>query len=151
MILELEDAIIQRLKSLGLTNVEGWSGRPEDLFMKPKTYPAFRIVFENMKLQNSSSLVVYESTIRFIVLIFFRSLRDKGQGAYGLIEQVLKILSGYHVYGFTFEPLQVALLYHELGEFAYQVSFEGSGRFVLDADYQNTLLEGNTIITPPSP
>ncbi len=62
MLLELEDSIIERLKAKGIP-ASFWSGKPEELFLKPKTFPAVRVIietadFEEMHFSNTYGAMV---------------------------------------------------------------------------------------------
>jgi hypothetical protein len=139
MLIELENALIERLNSKGISAVS-WSGKPEELFMKPKSYPAVRVVIESADFEEMQFSNTYFAKVKVSLLVFFRSLKDRGQGAYKVIEKSIKALVGT-VNGFDMRLEKVSLMYHEAGEFCYQVSFVGYGRFVVELDEREPLVQ----------
>ena len=145
MLLETEDSIIAQLKAVGFDNVSGWSGKTEELFDKPKRYPAFRVVIEGQKpTKDTIALqvpIVQEADTDITVMVFFRSLRDKGQGAYIFLDALRNGLNGFQPsyqlnVGTEEEPvletrklgrmiwMGIKLLYKETYEFCYAVNFK---------------------------
>ncbi|MEJ5227183.1 hypothetical protein [Thermodesulfovibrio sp.] len=133
MLLELENAIIERLGSKGILT-HGWSGKPDELFMKPKSFPAVRVVLESADFEEMHFSKVYGAKVRLSLLVFFRSLRDRGSGAYELIEKAIKAITGVTLSGFDLRLQGLSLMYHESGEFCYQVKFTGYGKYVVELD-----------------
>lgn len=133
MLLELENAIIERLTSKGI-QAQSWSGKPDELFMKPKSFPAVRVVFEAADFEEMHFSKVYGARLRLSLLVFFRSLRDKGSGAYEIIEKAIKAITGQTLSGFDLRLQGLSLMYHESGEFCFQVRFVGYGKYVVDLD-----------------
>jgi len=133
MLLELEDGIISLLREARL-NAHPWSGRPEELFEKPKYVPVIRTVIEKVDFTPSSVSKAFELKGMVAILLFFRSLRDEGQGAYPIIKKIINTLTGKTANGFLLTPKDITLLYHESGEFAYKLTFEATGRYVVPAE-----------------
>ena len=131
MLVELENTILSHLAEKGLP-AQGWSGKPEDLFTKPKTYPAIRLVIEGVDFEEMHSPFAYKAKVNLSFLVFFRSLREQGQGAYPLIETLIRNISAHTFQGFDMRVQNISLLYHEAGDFCYQIKFTGYGRFVID-------------------
>ena len=128
MLLELENAVITILKDAGI-RAYAWSGEVNELFSRPKETPTLRIVIEKMEFEPVS--LAYKVMGQISILLFFRNLRDEGQGAYPLIAKVINTLSNKIANGFLIKPASVNLLYHEAGEFAYQLTFKAEGRWVI--------------------
>jgi len=139
MLIEFEEAILQRLKEKGLTNVQGWSGKAEELFMKPKTYPAVRYVFEGLDLQETLAPNIYNSIIRGSLIVFFQSLKEKGQGAYPILENILNALMWQELNGYMVEIKKIELLFHESIDFAYQVRLEAYGKYIVPFEEKEIL------------
>lgn len=133
MLLELEDGIISLLRNAGL-NAHPWSGKPEELFEKPKYVPTIRTVIEKIDFTPLSVSHGYELKAMVAILLFFRSLRDEGQGAYYIIKKIINTTADKNVNGFHLTPKDITLLYHESGEFAYKLSFEAQGRYVVPTE-----------------
>lgn len=128
MILELENAVVETLRNAGI-KVYPWSGQIDELFSRPRETPTLRIVIEKMEFEQIS--LAYKVVGQISVLLFFRNLRDESQGAYPLIAKVINALSNKIANGFLIKPISVSLLYHEAGEFAYQLNFKAEGRWVV--------------------
>jgi len=142
----LENQLVELTQSItGIQNVQLWSGKPEDLLRKPHTYPAIRIVLEEHKLEPVSlEGAGFISTFSLSLLVFFRSLRDKGEGAYPIIESLYH-LNSYEVNGHRLTPAGAKLLLSETGEFVYQVSFNAVGRAVIYPDEREVLVKKITL------
>jgi hypothetical protein len=140
MLLELENSIIERLNERGIP-ASGWSGKPEELFLKPKSFPAVRIIIESVDFEEMHFSNTYSAMVRFSLLVFFRSLRDKGQGAYGIIEDSIKALTGYTASGYDLRLQNISLMFHEAGEFCYQVRFTGYGKYAVELDEAEPLIK----------
>ncbi len=138
MLLEIEDAIINRLSEKGI-QAYGWSGKPDELFLKPKLLPAVRVVIEKVDFKEMYYVGHYGCIVQIFVLVFWRSLRDVGQGAYEIIERVINALSGYKAFGFDLIVKSLNLLYHEAGEFCYQIQFVGYGKYIVAEDVSEVL------------
>lgn len=138
MLLEIEQAIIERLGQKGIS-AEAWSGKPDELFYKPKVMPAVRFVLEGIDFHEMQFPGHYGAVLTGSCLVFFRSLRDKGQGAYEVIETILNAISGYEAWGFDLRVKTVKLLYHEAGEFCYQIQFAGYGKYIVPYEEEVTL------------
>jgi len=133
MLLELEDGILSLLRSAGL-NAHPWSGKPEELFEKPKYVPTIRTVIEKVDFAPLNIAYGFELKGLVAIVLFFRNLRDEGQGAYYIIRKIINTLTGKTANGFLLSPKDITLLYHESGEFAYKLSFEAQGRYVVPAE-----------------
>jgi hypothetical protein len=123
----LEDQILEALEKAGL-KAQAWSGKPEELFDKPRYTPAVKIIIENASFEAISSfsfLVDYS----FSVLLFFKSLREQSQGAYPLIISIINTLVKQTQYNAI--PIKIELLAHESGDFVYRISFKANGRYVV--------------------
>ncbi|MDI6865762.1 hypothetical protein [Thermodesulfovibrio yellowstonii] len=140
MLLELENAIIERLSSLGIL-AHAWSGKPEELFMKPKSFPAVRVVLESADFEEMHFSKVYGARLRLSLLVFFRSLRDKGSGAYEIIEKAIRAITGAILAGFDLRLQGLSLMYHDSGEFCYHVRFIGYGKYVVELDEVEPLVK----------
>lgn len=140
MLIELENAIIERLTQKGIQALS-WSGKPEELFMKPKTYPAVRVIIESAEFEEMHFSRVYGTKVTVSLLVFFRSLRDTGQGAYHIIQEVAKALTGSEVAGYDLRIKDISLMYHEAAEFCYQVRFTGYGKYVVELDEGEKLVK----------
>jgi len=156
MLIEFEDAIVSRLKAKGISNTQAWSGRPEELFIKPKTYPAARLIIERLIFEELQSPYAYATGITGSIILFFKSLKDMAQGAYPVLENIINALSGYIAEGYVLRVKKVELLFHEGVDFAYQVEFEGLGRYVVPYEEEEPLTsrirtyEGGKLITEVS-
>jgi hypothetical protein len=139
MLIEFEDAIVNRLKAKGISNTQAWSGRPEELFMKPRTYPAARLIIERLIFEEFQSPYTYATGITGSIILFFQSLKDMAQGAYPVLENIINALSGYIAEGYVLRVKKVELLFHEGVDFAYQVEFEGLGRYVVPYEEEEPL------------
>jgi hypothetical protein len=129
VLIEIETAIVERLQSKGIP-AEGWSGKPDELFYKPKTIPAVRVVIEGVDFVEMTFPGHYGAVLTGSCLVFFRSLKDKGQGAYYIIEEILKSIAGYEAWGFDIRLKGIRLMYQEAGEFCYQIQFIGYGKYI---------------------
>ena len=67
--------------------------------------------------------------IDFSVFLFFRSLREKGQPAYELIERIINALVNKTHFNIT--PISVELFYHESGEFSFRILCKANARYVV--------------------
>jgi hypothetical protein len=63
------------------------------------------------------------------VILFFKSLRDEGQGAYPLLTKIVNSLVKQTQ--FNVIPNKIELLAHESGDFVYRISFKADGRYVI--------------------
>jgi hypothetical protein len=139
MLLEIEEALLRELSTNNI-KAEGWSGKPEDLFTKPRTYPAIRLVIEGANLEEMHAPYAYIAQVNLSFLVFFRSLREQGQGAYPFIENLIRVISGKTFAGFDIRAKGITLLYSEAGEFAYELKCIGYGRFVVDYEDREPLV-----------
>lgn len=128
MILDLENAVVELLRNAGI-KAYPWSGQIDELFSRPRETPTLRIVIEKIEFEQIS--LAYKIVGQISVLIFFRNLRDESQGAYPLIAKVINTLSNKIANRFVIRPVSVNLLYHEAGEFAYQLIFKAEGKWVI--------------------
>lgn len=114
-----------------IENVQLWSGKPEDLLRRPNTYPALRVIVQKHTLQPSDIFdASYESVFDVSVLVFYKSLRDDGTGAYSIIDRLYK-LNNYVVNGYTIKPQGSQLLMSDTSEFIFEVKFVAEGKEVL--------------------
>lgn len=133
---KLENGIVQVVKELGFENVQLWSGKPEDLLKRPNAYPAIRIVIEKHELRPLDIFNAgFESTFDLSLLVFFKSLRDDGTGAYAIIDRLYR-LNNAIVEGYKLTPTGARLLMTDTSEFVFQVSFKAEGREVLHDEKQ---------------
>mgnify|MGYP001088375571 CR=1 FL=1 len=139
MLIEFESALIERLKAKVIPNVQGWSGKPEELFLKPKTYPALRVLIEGVELGELHSPYAYVSLVKGSIILFFATIKDKAQGAYSIIEKIINALSGFDAVGYEIRIKKIELLYHENTDFAYTISYEGLGRYVVPYEEDEVL------------
>jgi hypothetical protein len=123
----LENQIITALEQNGI-KAQAWSGKPEELFDKPRYTPAVKIIIENASFEPISSYSFYVD-YSFSVILFFKSLREEGQGAYPLITSIINTLVKQTQYDAM--PIRVELLAHESGDFVYRISFKANGRYVV--------------------
>jgi hypothetical protein len=123
----LENQILQALEQSGI-KAQAWSGKPEELFDKPRYTPAVKVLIENASFEpiSSYSFIVDYS---FSVILFFKSLREEGQGAYPLITKLINALAKQTQYNAL--PTKIELLAHESGDFVYRLSFKANGRYVV--------------------
>jgi hypothetical protein len=123
----LENQILQVLEQNGI-KAQAWSGKPEELFDKPRYTPAVKIIIENANFEpiSSYSFIVDYS---FSVILFFKSLREEGQGAYPLITKLINVIVKQTQYNAM--PAKIDLLAHESGDFVYRLSFKANGRYVV--------------------
>ena len=129
MLLELEQGVVQLLQSAGL-KAHPWSGKPEELFERPKYVPAIRVVIEKVDFTKKAGYG-FGLNAQVSVILFFRNLRDEGQGAYHLIKAMVDNLTNKAANGFLLTPKDITLLYHESGEFAYKVTFSAEGQYAV--------------------
>jgi hypothetical protein len=127
MLTELDAQIGNALQSLGLP-VLSKVDKPTELFIKPKTTPCVWYIIEKAKFDPLASFA-FSVDFEVSVFLFYRSLREKGQGAYELLEKILSALSLKTQ--FNLVPQGIELYYHESGEFAFLLSFKGNARFVV--------------------
>jgi hypothetical protein len=123
----LENQILQVLERNGI-KAQAWSGKPEELLDKPRYTPAVKIIIENASFEPISSysfLVDYS----FSILLFFKSLREEGNGAYPLITKIINALVKQTQYNAM--PVKIDLLAHESGDFIYRIGFKANGRYVV--------------------
>jgi hypothetical protein len=127
MLVELDAQIGDALQELGLP-VLSKVDKPTELFTKPKTTPCVWYIIEKAKFE-PDSFFAFSVDFDVSVFLFYRSLREKGQGAYELLEKILSALSLKTQ--FNLVPQGIELYYHESGEFAFLLSFKANGRFVV--------------------
>ena len=123
----LENQIIQALTNAGI-KAQAWSGKPDELFLRPNYTPFVRVIIESADFQPLSPYS-FETRFTFSALLFFKSLREEGQGAYPLIINIINALAQQTQY--NVEPEKIDLLAHESGDFVYRLSFRASGRYVV--------------------
>jgi len=148
MLTELDTQIGNALQGLGLT-VLSKVDKPTELFTKPKTTPCVWYIIEKARLEPVSSFA-FSVDFEVSVFLFYRSLREKGQGAYELLERILSTLSLKTQ--FNLIPQGIELYYHESGEFAFLLSFKGNGRFVVPQEEEPlttriTVYEGEEFVS----
>jgi len=90
MLTELDTQIGNALQSLGLT-VLSKVDKPTELFTKPKITPCVWYIIEKAKFERIASFA-FSVDFDVSVFLFYRSLREKGQGAYELLERILTVL-----------------------------------------------------------
>jgi len=129
MILELENGVVSLLQNAGLP-VSPWSGRPEELFERPKYIPTIRTVIERVSLEKNSGHS-FDLNAHVAIILFFRSLRDEGKGAYPIIKTIIDTTANKTANGFLLSPKDITLLYHESGEFAYKLTFTAEGKYIV--------------------
>jgi len=127
MLDSLENQIIQTLTNAGI-NAQGWSGKPDELFFRPNYTPFVRIIIDSVDFQPLSPFS-FETKFQFSALLFFKSLREEGQGAYPLITNIINALVKQTQY--NIEPVKVDLLAHQSGDFVYRLIFKANGRYVV--------------------
>jgi len=123
----LENQILQALETNGI-KAQAWSGKPEELFDKPRYTPAVKVIIENASFEPISSYSFYVD-YSFSVILFFKSLREKGQGAYPLLTSIINTLVKQTQYNAL--PTRIELLAHESGDFVYRINFKANGRYVV--------------------
>ena len=148
MLTELDTQIGNALRELGLT-VLSKVDKPTELFTKPKTTPCVWYIIEKAKFEPVSSFA-FSVDFEVSVFLFYRSLREKGQGAYELLERILSALSLKTQ--FNLVPQGIELYYHESGEFAFLLSFKGNGRLVVPPEEEPlttriTVYEGEEFVS----
>jgi hypothetical protein len=151
MLTELDTQIGNALQGLGLT-VLSKVDKPTELFTKPKIAPCVWYIIEKAKFEPVSSFA-FSVDFEVSVFLFYRSLREKGQGAYELLERILSALSLKTQ--FNLVPQGIELYYHESGEFAFLLSFRGNGRFVVPQEEEPlttriTVYEGEELVSEVS-
>ncbi len=143
MILQIEQSLIDRMTAAGLPNVSGWSGKAEDLLTVPKTVPAIRVVFGGSTFgepetvtpmanefveQPTAYNIVQPAQNQFAVLLYFRSIKQEGQGTYDLQDAIRNSLAGYKTkYGIVTPVSQKLLFSSPSGEFIYSTAFNLAG------------------------
>lgn len=130
MLQQLEDSILQILQDNHIDTL-AWSGKAEELFLIPKKLPAVRYILENVDFKEQLSLNHYTVNARFSLLVFFRSLKEKGQGAYSLVENIINTLCTTLPFGFSLSLISIDLLYHQSSEFCYQIKFNANGKYLI--------------------
>lgn len=130
MLQQLENSVLQLLQENDIDAL-AWSGKPEELFLIPKKLPAVRYILESVDFKEQLSLNHYIANAKFSLLVFFRSLKEKGQGAYSLIENIINSLCTSLPSGFTLSLLGIDLLYHQSAEFCYQIKFNANGKYII--------------------
>ena len=123
----LETQIIQTLTNAGI-NAQAWSGKADELFLRPNYTPFVRIIIESVDFQPLSPYS-FETKFQFSALLFFKALREEGQGAYPLITNIINTLVKQTQY--NIEPVKIDLLAHESGSFVYRLIFKANGRYVV--------------------
>jgi hypothetical protein len=151
MLTELDTQIGNALQSLGLP-VLSKVDKPTELFTKPKTTPCVWYIIEKAKFERIASFA-FSVDFEVSVFLFYRSLREKGQGAYEILERILTALSLKTQ--FNLVPQGIELYYHESGEFAFLLSFKGNGRFVVPQEEELlitriTVYEGEEFVSEVS-
>ena len=151
MLTELDAQIGNALQSLGLP-ILSKVDKPTELFTKPKTTPCVWYIIEKARFEPVSSFA-FSVDFEVSVFLFYRSLREKGQGAYELLEKILSTLSLKTQ--FNLVPQGIELYYHESGEFAFLLSFKGNGRFVAPQEEEPlttciTVYEGEELVSEVS-
>lgn len=129
MLLELENGVVSLLQSAGLP-ANPWSGKPEDLFERPKYVPTIRTVIEKVDLEKTTGYS-FNLKAHVAIVLFFRSLRDEGKGAYPIIKTIIDTITNKTANGFFLTPKDITLLYHESGEFAYKLTFTAEGKYIV--------------------
>jgi len=127
MLTELDAQIGNALQSLGLP-ILSKVDKPAELFTKPKITPCVWYIIEKAKFERIASFA-FSVDFDVSVFLFYRSLREKGQGAYELLERILTALSLKTQ--FNLVPQAIELYYHESGEFAFLLSFKANARFIV--------------------
>lgn len=157
MILQIEEALIDRMKKAGLPNVSGWSGKAEDLLTVPKTVPAIRVVFGGSTFgepetvtpmaneyieQPTAYNIVQPAENQFAVLLYFRSIKQEGQGTYDLQDSIRNSLAGYKTkYGMVIPVSQKLLFSSTSGEFIYSTAFKLDGKAISGWDESEPLVK----------
>jgi len=151
MLTELDAQIGNALQGLGLT-VLSKVDKPTELFTKQKITPCVWYIIEKARFEPVSGFA-FSVDFEVSVFLFYRSLREKGQGAYELLERILSVLSLKTQ--FNLVPQGIELYYHESGEFAFFLSFRGNGRFVVPQEEEQvttriTVYEGEEFVSEVS-
>jgi len=123
----LENQIIQTLINANI-NAQAWSGKADELFLRPNYTPFVRIIIESVDFQ-ALSPYSFETKFQFSALLFFKALREEAEGAYPLITNIINALAKQTQY--NVEPVKVDLLAHESGSFVYRLIFKANGRYVV--------------------
>jgi len=139
MLLELENAVVNRLKALGIP-ASAWSGDRDELFKRPKYLPSARTVIERLNFTRIDH-PSYQVKATLSIILFFRSLRDEASGAYPILRNILSALSSKTLAGYILRPQNLELLYHESGEFAYRLSFDAEGMFIVPQEPEPVTVE----------
>ncbi|QID32325.1 hypothetical protein [Pampinifervens florentissimum] len=129
---KIENGITELIKQVAqIENVQLWSGKPEDLLKRPNTYPAIRVIVQKHDLKSFDIFdASYESVFDISLLVFYKSLRDDGTGAYSIIDRLYK-LNNHVVNGYTIKPRGSQLLMSDTSEFIFEVKFVAEGKEVL--------------------
>jgi len=127
MLLELEKQVTKAIEDIGL-KVLPIVEKATELFTIPKLTPCARIIVEKVTFSPISAFS-FSVDCDFSVFLFFRSLREKGQGAYEFIESIISALVNKTYFNIT--PLSIELFYHESGEFSFRIAFKANGRYVV--------------------
>lgn len=151
MLEELEESVLQILQQEDI-NVLAWSGKAEDLSYVPKRLPAIRYILEKVDFAEKQSLNHYEAFAEFSLLVFFRSLKEKGQGAYYIIEDIINKLCTKIPNGFSLSLLNINLLQHQSSEFCWQIKFKAMGKYIITVPEEElvkriTLYENDELIS----
>jgi hypothetical protein len=151
MLTELDVQIGNALQGLGLP-ILSKVDKPTELFTKPKITPCVWYIIEKARFEPVSNFA-FSADFEVSVFLFYRSLREKGQGAYELLERILTALSLKTQ--FNLIPQGIELYYHESGEFAFLLSFKGNGRFVVPQEEEPlptriTVYEGEEFVSEVS-
>jgi len=129
---KIENGITELIKQVTkIENVQLWGGKPEDLLKRPNTYPALRVIVQKHELRSFDIFdASYESVFDISVLVFYKSLRDDGTGAYSIIDRLYK-LNNHVANGYTIKPKGSQLLMSDTSEFVFEVKFVAEGKEVL--------------------
>ena len=140
----LETQIIQTLTNAGI-NAQAWSGKADELFLRPNYTPFVRIIIEGVDFQ-ALSPYAFETKFQFSALLFFKALREEGQGAYPLITNIINTLVKQTQY--NIEPVKIDLLAHESGSFVYRLIFKANGRYVVPYPEEPVITQINMEVMP---
>ena len=140
----LETQIIQTLINANI-NAQGWSGKPDELFFRPNYTPFVRVIIDSVDFQPLSPYS-FETKFQFSALLFFKALREEGQGAYPLITNIVNALVKQTQY--NVEPVKVDLLAHESGSFVYRLIFKANGRYVVPYPDETLITQINMEVMP---
>jgi hypothetical protein len=87
-----------------------------------------KVLIENASFEAISSYS-FNVNYSFSVILFFKSLREEGNGAYPLITKLINTIVKQTQYNAL--PTKIDLLAHESGDFVYRISFKANGRYVV--------------------